>query len=101
MPPTVGFRPYRTQVLGNYWPEFKNPPTDRFIADHQFALSQKIFDIPIAQREPEVDRGDGSMKASGDGAQCVTGGNTSGNLFTLAEAQYSRCTTALRGRNTP
>jgi hypothetical protein len=41
------------------------------------------------------------MKASGDGAQCVTGGNTSGNLFTLAEAQYSRCTTALRGRNTP
>jgi hypothetical protein len=25
----------------------------------------------------------------------------SGNLFTLAEAQYSRCTTALRGRNTP
>src|ERR1700736_4600225 len=31
MPPTVGFRPYRTQVLGNYWPEFKNPPTDRFI----------------------------------------------------------------------
>jgi hypothetical protein len=48
-----------------------------------------------------ADRGDGSMKASGDGAQCVTGGNTSGNLFTLAEAQYSRCTTALRGRNTP
>ena len=41
------------------------------------------------------------MKAAGDGAQCVTGGNTSGNLFTLAEAQYSRCTTALRGRNTP
>ena len=30
-----------------------------------------------------------------------TGGNTSGNLFTLAEAQYSRCTTALRWRNTP
>jgi len=48
-----------------------------------------------------ADRGDGSMKAAGDGAQCVTGGNTSGNLFTLAEAQYSRCTTALRGRNTP
>jgi hypothetical protein len=49
----VGFR--RTQVLGNYWPEFKNPPTDRFIADHQSALSQKILDIPIAQREPEVE----------------------------------------------
>ena len=48
-----------------------------------------------------ADRGDGSMKASGDGAQCVTGDNTSGNLFTLAKAQYSRCTTALRGRNTP
>ena len=42
-----------------------------------------------------------SMKASGDGAQCVTGGNTSGTLFTIAEARYSRCTTALRGRNTP
>jgi hypothetical protein len=55
MPPTVGFRPYRTQVLGNYWPEFKNPPTDRFIADHKSALSQKILDIPIAQREPEVE----------------------------------------------
>src|SRR2546425_4675466 len=55
MPPTVGFRPYCTQVLGNYWPEFKNPPTDRFIADHQSALSQKILDIPIAQREPEVE----------------------------------------------
>ena len=31
-----------------------------------------------------ADRGDGSIKASGDGAQCVTGGNTSGSLFTLA-----------------
>src|SRR5438105_12267118 len=55
MPPTVGFRPYRTQVLGNYWREFKNPPTDRFIADHHSALSQKILNIPIAQREPEVE----------------------------------------------
>ena len=55
MPPTVGFRPYCTQVLGNYWPEFKNPPTDRFIADHQSALSQKILNIPVAQREPEVE----------------------------------------------
>src|ERR1700730_14100332 len=55
MAPTVGFRPYRAQVLGNYWPEFKNPPTDRFIADHQSELSQKILDIPIAQREPEVE----------------------------------------------
>jgi len=36
------------------------------------------------------------MKASGDGAQCVTGGDTSGNLFTLAEARYSRCTTAVQ-----
>ena len=36
-------------------PEFKNPPTNRFIADHQSALSQKILDIPIAQREPEVE----------------------------------------------
>jgi hypothetical protein len=33
--------------------EMQNPPTDRFIADHQSALSQKILDIPIAQREPE------------------------------------------------
>jgi len=55
MPPTVGFGPYRMQVLGNYWPEFKNPPRSRFIADHQSALSQRILDISIAQREPEVD----------------------------------------------
>jgi hypothetical protein len=27
----------------------------RFIADHQSAFSQKILDIPIAQREPEVE----------------------------------------------
>jgi hypothetical protein len=25
--------------LGNYWPEFENPPVDRFIADHKSALS--------------------------------------------------------------
>src|ERR1700726_18133 len=55
MPPTVGLAPYCTQVLGNYRPEFENPPTDRFIADHQSALSQKILDFPIAQREPEVE----------------------------------------------
>ena len=56
MPPTVGFGPYRTQVLGNYWPEFKNPPTDRFIADDQSALSQKVLDIPIAQRDRSYTR---------------------------------------------
>jgi hypothetical protein len=67
MPPTVGFRPYRTQVLGNYWPEFKNPPTDRFIADHQSALSQKILNIPIAQREPEVEPDSMSMTSGGNG----------------------------------
>jgi hypothetical protein len=66
MPPTVGFRPYRTQVLGNYWPEFKNPPTDRFIADHKSALSQKILDIPIAQREPEVEPDSMSMTSGGN-----------------------------------
>jgi hypothetical protein len=37
-----------TQVLGNDWPEFENPPTDRLIADRQSALGQKILDIPVA-----------------------------------------------------
>ena len=46
MPPAVGFGPTFAQVLGNYWLEFENPPTDRFIADGQSALSQEILDVP-------------------------------------------------------
>ena len=45
MPPTVGFRPYRTQVLGNYWPEFKNPPTDRFIAEPEVEPDSMSDDV--------------------------------------------------------
>jgi hypothetical protein len=55
MPSAVDFGPTLAQVLGNYWPEFENPPMDRFIADHQSALSQKILDVPVAQRETEVE----------------------------------------------
>ena len=52
---TVGFRSGFTQVLGNEWPEFVNPPTYQLIADRQSALSQEILDIPVAQGEPEVE----------------------------------------------
>jgi hypothetical protein len=59
---------------GNDWSEFEHPSTDRLIADHQSALSQEILDIPIAQREPEVepdsmsdDVGRKSVAGIGDG----------------------------------
>jgi hypothetical protein len=45
MPSIVGLGSDLAQVLGNYWPEFENPPTDRFIADHQAALGQEILGL--------------------------------------------------------
>jgi len=98
MPPTVGFRSDLTQVLGNYRPEFENPPTDRFIADHQSALSQKILDIPVAQGEPKVEPDSAEI---GDGRASVFGrvllvnvsmpprGFRSGTLGLFADVQSS------------
>jgi hypothetical protein len=34
-------------------------------------------------------RGNGSMQAPGDGAKCITRGDTSRNLFTFTETEYS------------
>lgn len=74
MPSIVGLGSDLAQVLGNYWPEFENPPTDRFIADHQAALGQEILDIPVAQGKPKVepdsapnDVGRKSVTGVGDG----------------------------------
>src|SRR5579864_8825451 len=71
------------------------------IPSHLVGVSGPIAFSASVPSEFLADRGDRSMKASGDGAQCVTGGDTSGNLFTLAEARYSRCTTAVRGAIPP
>jgi hypothetical protein len=55
MPSAVGFGPALTQVLGNEWPEFEHPPTDRLIANRQSPLSHEILDVSIAQGELEVE----------------------------------------------
>src|SRR5258708_28397615 len=100
MPPTVGFRPYRMQVLGNYWPEFKNPPTDRFIADHQSALSQKILDIPIAQREPEVEPDSMSDDVRWQSVAGVVGWLLHTNHHTASPARYPHLTPPAATRRT-
>jgi transposase len=43
------------QVARDERPELQHPSTDGLIADLQPALGQQVFDIPVAQREPEIE----------------------------------------------
>ena len=54
MPDGVRLGPALTQVRRNGGPEMVYPAAHRLIGHHDPALRQQAFDIPAAQREPDI-----------------------------------------------
>src|SRR5260370_3305080 len=54
MPPVVWPWSPAPQVARDERPELQRPSTDGLVADLQPALGQQVFDIPIAQRKPQI-----------------------------------------------
>src|SRR5690242_15217253 len=42
------------QALGEHRPEFPNPAADRLVRDLDTALGEHVLDIPVAQREAQI-----------------------------------------------
>lgn len=49
-------RPEALQVAGDRWPERHHPAAHRLVRHVEAALRQELFDIAVAQREPQMQR---------------------------------------------
>jgi hypothetical protein len=47
--------PFHPDASGNHRAEFEHTSTDRLIADNYALLCQEVFDISVAQSEPEIE----------------------------------------------
>src|SRR5712671_4996934 len=73
VPPVARAWALPSKPSGKAGPEFQNPAPHRFIRNLQAALGEELFDIPVAQCEPEIkpdrmldDRRREAMSAVGD-----------------------------------
>jgi hypothetical protein len=78
--PMPGRSRYWTHLLdavGELLAELVTPASDRLIADHHAALQQNLFDVPQAERKPEIpaystaDDDSGKTTAMAKGFDCL------------------------------
>ncbi len=55
MPGRMRFRTALSQMRGDHWPKMVHPAAHGLVRDRDPALSEQIFDVTKAQREPEIE----------------------------------------------